>query len=139
MVEAFSNMISKAVADGIFKGFRTPNRGPVVSHLLYADDAMLLREWSETNLVKDTARVIGCKSGMMPFLHLGISVGANVNKVNNWNRIVDVFEKRLAVWKAHSLSIGGRVVLIKSVLESLPVYYFSLFKVPDKVVENLEI
>ena len=36
------------------------------------------------------------------------------------------------------LSIGGRVVLIKSVLESLPSYYFSLYKAPVTVVNKLE-
>ena len=30
------------------------------------------------------------------------------------------------------------IALIKSVLDSLPTYYFSLFKAPGKVVNNLE-
>ncbi|KAJ0683034.1 putative reverse transcriptase zinc-binding domain-containing protein [Helianthus annuus] len=34
--------------------------------------------------------------------------------------------------------MGGRVTLIRSVLESLPTYYFSLYKAPLKVISDLE-
>ncbi|XP_076881360.1 uncharacterized protein LOC143529460 [Bidens hawaiensis] len=172
-MEAFTSMVNKAQEEGILKGCQSPNRGPLATHLLYADDAMLIGEWFKTNMenvakilrcfhmysglkinlkksilfgsnvsgteIGNLAGVIGCNAGIMPFLHLGLLVGANMNKIHNWNGIIDVFEKRLGLWRAHSLSIGGRVVLIKSVLESLPVYYFSLFKVPCKVVESWKV
>lgn len=72
------------------------------------------------------------------FLSSWNSCWGKYEQVNNWNGIIDIFEKRLASWKAHTLSIGGRVVLIKAVLESLPVYYLSIFKVPSMVGEKLE-
>ncbi|PWA89029.1 RNA-directed DNA polymerase, eukaryota [Artemisia annua] len=84
------------------------------------------------------ANVIGCNVGSLPFKYLGISVGANMNKISNWKPVYDVFESRLSKWKAESLSIGGRVTLIKSVLESLPSYFFSLYKAPCKVIKDLE-
>ncbi|XP_076950385.1 uncharacterized protein LOC143623336 [Bidens hawaiensis] len=128
-MEVLSSMFTKAVEDGIIKGFRTPNGGPVISHLLYANDEMVVGEWSKKFVlfdcnvageeVREMAGVIGCKIGKMSFLHLVIMVGANMNIIKNWNGIIEVFEKRLAMWKAHSLSIGGRVVMIKSVLENL--------------------
>ncbi|GJY45302.1 RNA-directed DNA polymerase, eukaryota, reverse transcriptase zinc-binding domain protein [Tanacetum coccineum] len=37
-----------------------------------------------------------------------------------------------------SLSFGGRFTLIKSVLGSLGVYYFSTFKAPNKIINKLE-
>ena len=33
---------------------------------------------------------------------------------------------------------GGRITLINSVLSSLPIFYFSIFKAPAKVIEELE-
>ena len=33
------------------------------------------------------------------------------------------FENRMARWKSVHLSMGGRVVMLKSVLTSLPVYF----------------
>ncbi|XP_022042122.1 uncharacterized protein LOC110944783 [Helianthus annuus] len=62
-----------------------------------------------------------------------------MNRVNNWDPIVKIFNDRLASWKARSLSIGGRVVHIKAVLESLPIYFLSIFKAPIKVLDKLEL
>ncbi|KAF5761432.1 putative reverse transcriptase zinc-binding domain-containing protein [Helianthus annuus] len=61
-----------------------------------------------------------------------------MNRVANWEPVVSKFKTRLSKWKANSLSIAGRLTLIKSVLDSLPSYYFSLFKAPKKVISDLE-
>ncbi|XP_076881089.1 uncharacterized protein LOC143529105 [Bidens hawaiensis] len=82
--------------------------------------------------------VLGCKRGIIPFEYLGIKVGANMNRIRNWDPVVEVVKHRLASWKSKTISIGGRVTLIKSVLENLPIYYFSLYKAPLAVIEKLE-
>ncbi|KAJ0477029.1 putative RNA-directed DNA polymerase [Helianthus annuus] len=88
--------------------------------------------------VQDMASIINCKQGTFPFKHLGLVVGANMNLTRNWKSVVDIFKHRLSLWKAKTLSYGGRITLIKSVLNSLPTYYFSLFKAPLKVIESLD-
>ncbi|GKD56166.1 hypothetical protein Tco_1289553 [Tanacetum coccineum] len=45
---------------------------------------------------------------------------------------------RLSKWKMKTLSIGGRLTLLKSVLGSTPIYYMSLFKVPLQVLRRME-
>ena len=52
--------------------------------------------------------------------------------------VLDVIKNRLAGWKAKHLSMGGRMILIKSVLENLPIYYLSLYKAPKAVLEKME-
>ncbi|KAJ9564171.1 hypothetical protein OSB04_000137 [Centaurea solstitialis] len=42
------------------------------------------------------------------------------------------------MWKADSLSAGGKLTLCKSVLGSLGLYFFSLFRAPIKVIGELE-
>ncbi|KAJ0880486.1 putative reverse transcriptase zinc-binding domain-containing protein [Helianthus annuus] len=61
-----------------------------------------------------------------------------MNRVANWRPVYDIFESRLALWKSSVLSFGGRVTLIRSVLECLPSFFFSLFKAPVKVIKDLE-
>ncbi|KAJ0609369.1 putative reverse transcriptase zinc-binding domain-containing protein [Helianthus annuus] len=61
-----------------------------------------------------------------------------MNLVRNWKPIVELFKKRLSIWKAKTLSYGGRITLIKAVLSSLPTYFFSLYKAPGQVLKHLE-
>ncbi|KAK1423484.1 hypothetical protein QVD17_18787 [Tagetes erecta] len=90
------------------------------------------------NDVNNMAIVLNCQVGKLPFKYLGIPMGANMNHIKNWKDVIDIFESRLSSWKANALSFGGRITLLKSVLGSLPIYYFSLFKAPIHVIECLE-
>ncbi|KAJ0812657.1 putative RNA-directed DNA polymerase [Helianthus annuus] len=172
VMEALSCMINGARSAYLIKGIATPNNGPVITHLLYGDDSIVVGEWSKQEVVnivrvlrcfficsglkinidksnlfgigvgveetKDMASEVGCNPDVLPFTYLGLKVGANMNRISNWQPVYYIFRNRLAKWKSNMLSIGGRVVLIKSVLESLPCYYFSLYKAPKKVISNLE-
>nr|GEY01736.1 reverse transcriptase domain, reverse transcriptase zinc-binding domain protein [Tanacetum cinerariifolium]GEY92281.1 reverse transcriptase domain, reverse transcriptase zinc-binding domain protein [Tanacetum cinerariifolium] len=57
---------------------------------------------------------------------------------DGWQGIIDRFRDGLSLWKAKTLSVCGRLTLIKSVLGSLPVYYLSLFKAPLSVLKVLD-
>ena len=52
--------------------------------------------------------------------------------------MIELIKKRLSSWKKRFLSFGGRLVLIKSVISSLPIYYMSLFKIPEGVAKCIE-
>ncbi|KAK3217841.1 hypothetical protein Dsin_011811 [Dipteronia sinensis] len=52
--------------------------------------------------------------------------------------MINRIEKRLAPWKKKFLSNGGRLVLIKSVISSIPNYFLSAFKMPVGVAQRIE-
>jgi len=79
------------------------------------------------------AEMLKCRAVKLPITYLGIPLGENMRKIAAWQPIVDKVQQRLTAWKATTLSRAGRLVLIKAVLSSLPVYYLSLFKMPKKV------
>ncbi|XP_071708684.1 uncharacterized protein [Rutidosis leptorrhynchoides] len=81
---------------------------------------------------------MGCSKGRFPFTYLGLPIGVNMNYIVNWKALVNRFVKKLSDWNAKLLSIGGRLTLIKSVLGSLGVYYLSLFKCPETILDKLE-
>nr|GEU71670.1 RNA-directed DNA polymerase, eukaryota, reverse transcriptase zinc-binding domain protein [Tanacetum cinerariifolium] len=81
---------------------------------------------------------IGCAILQAPFSYLGSKVGVLISHIQSWNEIVNNVAARLSRWKMQTLSIGGRLTLIKSILGSLPIYHMSLFKVPLKVLRNME-
>lgn len=51
--------------------------------------------------------------------------------------MIEHISKKLDSWKGRLLSIGGRVTLIKSSIYSLPLYYMSLFPIPEAVIEQI--
>lgn len=56
----------------------------------------------------------------------------------NFEELIEKLNNKLLDWKAKLLSQVGRVILINSVLQSLPVYYFSCLKVLDKICTKLD-
>nr|GEX83317.1 putative RNA-directed DNA polymerase, eukaryota, reverse transcriptase zinc-binding domain protein [Tanacetum cinerariifolium] len=80
----------------------------------------------------------GCAAGCFPFTYLGLLIGANMNLTSNWQILIDRFQKRLSSWKANLLSIGGRLTLIKEVLGSLGIFYLSIFKAPEIILNSME-
>ncbi|KAJ0434249.1 putative RNA-directed DNA polymerase [Helianthus annuus] len=171
-MEALTGIMKRACSVGLFHGLSCTNSGPVLSHLIYADDVVFLGEWSRANILNlrrilwcfylvsglrvnmakcsligigvgdaetsEMAQLLKCKIGSLPFKFLGLQVGANMNLCRHWKPVLDTFQRRLSVWKAKTLSFGGRVTMIKSVLNSLPTYYFSLYRAPEKVIELLD-
>ncbi|GJW00537.1 hypothetical protein Tco_1555788 [Tanacetum coccineum] len=92
----------------------------------------------EDEKVSRAAMKMGCCTLKTPFSYLGIKVGGTMSRIKSWDEIVDKLQSRLSKWKMKTLSIGGRLTLLKSMLGSTPIYYMSMFKVPSKVLKCLE-
>ncbi|XP_076931695.1 uncharacterized protein LOC143596926 [Bidens hawaiensis] len=71
--------------------------------------------------VDNMANQLHCKIGNFPCSYLGLRVRENMNLISSWNPVVEIFEKRLSRWKASRISMGGRLIFIKSVLDTLPI------------------
>nr|GEZ32616.1 RNA-directed DNA polymerase, eukaryota [Tanacetum cinerariifolium] len=131
-----------AVNEGVFNGLHI-NGSMHLSHLFYADDAIFLGECSDHNLenlirILQCASSIGCKILSTPFMYLGVTVGNRMSQLSAWWSTIDKVHARLSKWKAKTLSVGGRLTLIKSVLSAVPLYSMSIYKVPKGVLHRLE-
>ncbi|GKA76708.1 RNA-directed DNA polymerase, eukaryota, reverse transcriptase zinc-binding domain protein [Tanacetum coccineum] len=69
------------------------------------------------NKVDQVAAKIGCETLKAPFSYLGLKVGDLISRIQTWNDMLNKFTARLSKWKMKTLSIGGRLMLLKSVLE----------------------
>ena len=87
---------------------------------------------------KLTSKYLGCKEGSFPFKYLGIPMSHHKLANKDWGQIEERFQKRLSSWKGKLLSTGGRLVLINSVLSSLPMFMLSLFRIPKGVLKRLD-
>ena len=56
----------------------------------------------------------------------------------DWKEVEERFRKKLSAWKGKMLSVGGWLVLINSVLNSLSMFMLSFFEVPQEVLKKLD-
>ena len=83
--------------------------------------------------------MLQCRVGSFPFVYMGLPIGGNAKCLSFWEPIVDRIKVRLSGWKSKHLSLGGRMVLPKSILSSLSVYAFSFFKAPAGIIFSIEL
>nr|GEV96418.1 hypothetical protein [Tanacetum cinerariifolium] len=92
----------------------------------------------ESDRVKEAALRLGCLTLKTPFLYLGSKVGGSMSQLYKWDEVVKRVKMQLSKWKMKSLSIGGRLTLLKSVLGLMTIFNMSIFKVPLGVLRTLE-
>ncbi|GKB49447.1 RNA-directed DNA polymerase, eukaryota [Tanacetum coccineum] len=84
--------------------------------------------------VEAAANDIGCMALNLPLSYLGINISGHMSRIKAWDNVINKVLCQLSKWKMKSLSIGGRLTLLKSVLGLTPIYYMSMFKAPIHVV-----
>lgn len=59
--------------------------------------------------------------------------------VRYWDPLLSKLKKKLAAWKGRTVSMAGRLVLLKATIDSLPTYWMSLHRLPKIVINNIDI
>ena len=87
---------------------------------------------------EDWVSMFGCMQAKLPITYLRLPLGGNPNREAWGNPILNKIRLRLALWKRNFMTKGGRLVLIKSVLSSLPTYGMSVFRILIGVANHME-
>ena len=88
--------------------------------------------------LSEAALVLNCRVGMLPFVYLGLPIGGDACRLEFWQPVLNRIRTRLSSWNNKFLSFGGRLILLKSVLSSLPVYFLSFFKESTGIISSIE-
>jgi len=92
----------------------------------------------EDSWLTEAASILSCKIGRVPFMYLGLPIGGDPRRLNFWDPVIARIKSRLSDWKSRNLSYGGRSILLKYVLSSLPVYALSFFRAPAGIISSIE-
>ena len=87
----------------------------------------------ERDFMEMACEFLNCGEGALPFKYLGLPVGANRGRTTMWQPLLDLLNRKLNNWGNKFISLGGRIVLLNSVLNSIPIFYLSFLKIPSTV------
>ncbi|KAJ4794628.1 RNA-directed DNA polymerase (reverse transcriptase)-related family protein [Rhynchospora pubera] len=155
------------------KGVKLATNCPILTHVVYADDLILLghAEDGEVQQLCDIMEEFGAVSGLainptkskLWFLepceeqlvwtiqnklradeardeerYLGAILSKSNTAKKTGMMLLDKIKSKLTGWRSNMLSHAGRLVLIKSVLMSVPVYYMSVEMIPKGIIRQME-
>jgi hypothetical protein len=88
--------------------------------------------------VADYAELFACGQGQFPIRYLGLPIHYRRLTIAEWKSVEERLQKCLSSWKGKLLSLGGRLVLINSVLTKMVLYMISFFILPKGVLHKLD-
>lgn len=165
VMEVLTALVRKAKEVGEFRGFRV-NEEEEIHMLQFADDTIIISERDTANIwsmkaifrgfelmsglrinfnnrvgdwfLEATSTFLSCRVGSFPFKFLGVKVGENPKNTSMWKDLISFLRRRLAVWRGNNLNRAGRVVLINSVLNVIPIYSLSFYKDLSKLIQDIQ-
>jgi len=84
------------------------------------------------NWTNEAAQILNCRQLETPFCYLGISIGAKPSSSLVWEPLIKKCESKLSKWAQKNISMGGKITLINYVLNAVPIYLLSFFKIPQR-------
>lgn len=70
--------------------------------------------------------------------YLGVPLHHRRKSKQSYQFIIDKISQRLTAWKAKSLSLAGRLTLVKTVISTMPHYCMQTDKLPASVCKEIE-
>eukprot|EP00253_Pinus_taeda_P012157 PITA_12157 len=87
---------------------------------------------------RSIARILGFSIASLPSKYLGAPLIESARKHSSWTSLLEKLESRLLLWTHRSLNMASRLVLIKVVLQSMPLYLFSILAAPKWVLKAIK-
>ena len=83
--------------------------------------------------------VLGAKEAGHREKYLGVFIAKNQNRRDQSHELLlQRLHSKLSGWKMNVLSQAGRLALIKSVLISIPVYFMSIARIPQRTLKEMK-
>jgi hypothetical protein len=82
--------------------------------------------------------ILGFNRSSLPFKYLGIPLIDTTLRKSSWEHLLSSFSKRLSSWTYKALNLPNRLILLKDVLQALPIYSFSALAAPKFVLNTIK-
>lgn len=94
--------------------------------------------WYSSPISQDEKEAISNFLGVPPTSCCSSYLGAPIETNRHaYQFLIDKFSSKLQMWKSNILSPAGRLVLVRTVLMALPIYYMATSNIPKSVLNEI--
>ncbi|XP_055825776.1 uncharacterized protein LOC129894218 [Solanum dulcamara] len=130
--EVLSRLMNNLYHHPQFHGFYMANHGPQINHLSFADDIFSSGRKQTLTLIMETLDAYEKVSAQLINKHKShFMIPSNAFKST-------VVVNRITGWHAKILSYGGRAVLIKHVIQAMPIHLLSASTPPSTTIKQIQ-
>ena len=86
---------------------------------------------------RNILRILEFSEGSLPSKYLGAPMAESTIRQVSWKELLDKMKQKLNLWTYRSLNFPSRLVLVKSVLQAMPLYLFSVLSAPKAVLKQI--
>ena len=86
---------------------------------------------------RNIGRILGFQKGRLPTKYLGVPLSQKLIRQASWQDLVDRVKARLTSWAIKPLNLPGRLVMVKSVIQAMPMYLLSVLSTPKSVLKDI--
>ena len=76
--------------------------------------------------------------GALPLIYLGVTLALGTQLKEYWQGLLEKFRSRVNHWTHRWLSSTGRVILLKTVIQALPIYRCLVQTPPTRVMKEFD-
>eukprot|EP00253_Pinus_taeda_P014252 PITA_14252 len=110
-----------------------------INHALFADDTLLLGATTPQSAINFEAVLDDFSStSWSSFKYLRLPIFNKRASSKDWSPQLDKFKAKMQVWGSSWLNIASKVMLIKAVLNSLPIFKFFVLLAPVGIIKKME-
>jgi len=92
-----------------------------------------------TTRINIISNMIGFNKGSLPFNYLDVPIFKGKPKKAHLLPIADKTKANISAWKASLLSIAGRMMLVKSVIQSMLIHSISIYSWPKQLLNEIKV
>ena len=86
---------------------------------------------------RNILKILEFQEGSLPYKYLGAPMAESTIKQFSWKELVYKINKKLSLWTFRPLNFLSRLILVKYVLQAMPIYLFSVLAAPKSIIKQI--
>lgn len=86
----------------------------------------------------ELAQLLNCSTDSLPFKYPGLPISDRRLRKEDWNKIIEKVDRRMAGWKGKTLSISDQLTLVNSIFSTILSYYRAFYFIPSWDIRKID-